>query len=150
MNRLRKLARLPWRVRLMTIEAAAWLLLVALAVQCLPFRWIVARCTTVIVGADAPAPGVFDRALVAQVSGAVQRAARHLPFKLLCLPQALAAKAMLHRRGIASTLHLGMAVADGNRRRLQAHAWLTVGDVGVVGMGASRGFTRLAGFGNEP
>jgi hypothetical protein len=61
----------------------------------------------------------------------------------LCLPRALAAHAMLRRRGIASRLCVGVA-----RRRgaLDAHAWLEVGDDKVVG-GEAEGFTRLAAFG---
>lgn len=84
-----------------------------------------------------------------QIGHAVQRAARHLPFNLQCLPQALAAQWMLRRRGIASTLHFGMAKDPGGERAMLAHAWLTVSGLGVVGIAASRGFTEVARFSRE-
>jgi hypothetical protein len=62
----------------------------------------------------------------------------------LCLPRALAAHAMLRRRGIASRLCLGVA-RDGGK--LAAHAWVEIGDDKIVGGAAAGGFTRLAAFG---
>jgi hypothetical protein len=60
------------------------------------------------------------------------------------LPRALAAHAMLRRRGIASRLCLGVAR---DSAEIAAHAWVEIGrDKVVVGAGAAR-FTRLAAFG---
>jgi hypothetical protein len=65
----------------------------------------------------------------ARVRWAVETVARHLPWKPVCLPQALAAKRMLRRRGIASTLYLGVDPA----KQLDAHAWVRVGRMIVTG-----------------
>jgi hypothetical protein len=62
----------------------------------------------------------------------------------LCLPRALAAHAMLRRRGIASRLCLGVA-RDGGK--LAAHAWVEIGDDKIVGGSEAGDFTRLAAFG---
>lgn len=62
----------------------------------------------------------------------------------LCLPRALAAHAMLRRRGVASRLCLGVA-RDGDE--LAAHAWVEIGEDIVVGGADADGFTRLAAFG---
>jgi hypothetical protein len=63
-----------------------------------------------------------------------------------CLPRALAAQAMLRRRGIASRICLGVArEAEGGG--LLAHAWVEVGDHKIVGAGEAATFTRLADFG---
>jgi hypothetical protein len=62
----------------------------------------------------------------------------------LCLPRALAAQAMLRRRGIASRLCLGVA-RDGDT--FAAHAWVEIGKDKVVGASEADGFTRLAGYG---
>jgi hypothetical protein len=63
----------------------------------------------------------------------------------LCLPRALAAHAMLRRRGIASRLCLGVARAGGE---LSAHAWVeTRIETGWMATGQECGFTRLAAFG---
>jgi len=62
----------------------------------------------------------------------------------LCLPRALAAHAMLRRRGIASALCLGVARESGS---LVAHAWVEVDDQKLVGGAEAKRFTRLAVFG---
>ncbi len=62
----------------------------------------------------------------------------------LCFPQALAAHAMLRRRGIASKLCLGVARDNG---ALVAHAWVEVGTDVIVGRSQHGAFTRLAEFG---
>ena len=63
---------------------------------------------------------------------------------VLCLPRALAAHAMLRRRGVASRLCLGVA-RDGGA--LAAHAWVEIGAHKIVGAAEADGFTRLAEFG---
>jgi hypothetical protein len=62
----------------------------------------------------------------------------------LCLPRALAAHAMLRRRGIASRLCLGVA-RSGNT--FAAHAWIEIGEERIIGGEEAAGFTRLAAFG---
>ncbi len=42
-----------------------------------------------------------------------------------CLVCSLAARKMLEKRNISSTLHLGVRYA--NEHKMEAHAWLTVG-----------------------
>lgn len=61
-----------------------------------------------------------------------------------CLSSALAAHAMLRRRGIASRLCLGVALDD---RTLAAHAWIEVGQNVIVGAADAVRFTRIAQFG---
>jgi Transglutaminase-like superfamily len=63
---------------------------------------------------------------------------------VLCLPRALAAHAMLRRRGIVSRLCLGVA-RDGGE--LAAHAWVEIGEDKVVGAREAEGYTRLASYG---
>jgi hypothetical protein len=81
---------------------------------------------------------------VSWVSWAVENLGSRLWMNALCLPRALAAHAMLRRRGIASRLCLGVARERG---ALDAHAWLEVGNGKVVGGSEADGFTRLAEFG---
>jgi hypothetical protein len=61
-----------------------------------------------------------------------------------CLPRALAAQAMLRRRGITSRLCLGVARES---EELSAHAWLELGQTVVVGVDQVPKFTRLVEFG---
>ena len=95
---------------------------------------------------DSSAAGPPPAAALRRIGRAVERAAQRLPWPVVCLPQAMAAKGMLAFRGIPSRLHLGAARA-GEAGGLTAHAWLTCGEVTVVGGEARPGFTELARFG---
>lgn len=79
------------------------------------------------------------------VAWAVQYAAARPGMRALCLPRALAAHAMLRRRGIANRLCLGVA-RDGGK--LDAHAWIEVGGRQIVGGEEAGGFTQIAAFGD--
>lgn len=68
-----------------------------------------------------------DRAMVRRT---VRAAARRLPFRTECYEQAMAARAMLKRRKLASRLHFGTGKSQGD---LTAHVWLTSGDHVVIG-----------------
>jgi hypothetical protein len=76
--------------------------------------------------AHAPADASQDVRLVGR---AVERVARMLPWRPVCLPQAIATKAMLRRRGVACDTHLGVIEAD----PVTAHAWVSVGGTVVQG-----------------
>ncbi|MGH7075148.1 MAG: lasso peptide biosynthesis B2 protein [Stellaceae bacterium] len=89
--------------------------------------------------------GAADTALVARVRRAVTTAARNVPWNAVCLPQALAAKAMLARRGQGSAFHLG-ATFDQNGK-LIAHAWLECRGEIVTGAAGIRGMSHLVRFG---
>jgi Transglutaminase-like superfamily len=90
---------------------------------------------------DAVAAGDSLR-IAGQVNWAVEAAARALPWHPVCLPQAIAATAMLRRRSINSTLYLGVDPAD----RLDAHAWVRVGPVIVTGGPTIDRFTVVSTF----
>src|SRR5258708_39371971 len=78
------------------------------------------------------------------VSWAVENLGARPWMDALCLPRALAAHAMLRRRGIVSRLCLGVAR---DRGTLSAHAWVEIGNDKIVGGAGADGFTRLATFG---
>ena len=79
-----------------------------------------------------------------EVGWAVTRAARHVPFRAVCLPQAMAARVMLKRRGVASVMHFG--AAKGEVKPLDAHAWLDAAGVEVTGYPVARNFSEIACF----
>jgi Transglutaminase-like superfamily len=78
------------------------------------------------------------------VSWAVERVGDSAGRKSACLPRALAAQAMLRRRGISSRLCLGVARENG---KLTAHAWVEIGQHKIVGGAEAAAFVRLAEFG---
>jgi hypothetical protein len=73
------------------------------------------------------------------VGRAVERVAAHLPWHPQCLPQAVATRWMLRRRGIGCEAHLGVTGTD----PLEAHAWITVHGAVVQG-GPVRHATEVA------
>lgn len=100
-------------------------------------------------GLDEKARGTGDISstpLVNDVSRAVTVMARYLPGKLVCLPQAMAAQRMLRRRGISSTLFLGVRRSD--TTSLEAHAWLESSGRQVTGMDGMKDIVCLAAFNN--
>lgn len=64
------------------------------------------------------------------VSHHVNRIAENTPWKSMCLVRALSAKEMLKKRGISSTLYLGIRSEN---NKMFAHAWLRCGDFYVTG-----------------
>ena len=118
-------------------EAIAYLALARVAVRVLPFRRLAPRLG--VAHAETPAePGPHPASR--RVAWALSAAARRAPWRTECLEQAIAAKAMLRRRGIASTLYLGVA------REVAPHAWLRVGDVNVTGGSDVARYAVVASF----
>lgn len=73
------------------------------------------------------------RETVLLVRWAVEAATRTLRWRNVCLVQATAAKVMLRRRGLVSSLYLGASIP--RRTELKAHAWLRSGEIMVTGQG---------------
>ena len=124
---------------LLLVEAALFLALARLAILVLPFRRIVPWLER------SPDEPQRDAVQIATVRQAVEIAARNVPWNAVCLPQAMACKAMLARRGQGSALHIG--AAKGTREELMAHAWLVAGGEIVIGEDDSSRMTPLARFG---
>ena len=144
--RLTKFLRHDWAGRGLLLEALAWLCWAKLLLLLLPFRWIAPRLGRPM--AESPATiGKSERRLASRVSWAVESVARHAPLSFVCLPQAIAAKWMLRRRRLASTLYLGVARPD--EVKITAHAWLRAGDKILTGRAESRTHTTLATFAEE-
>ena len=79
--------------------------------------------------------------LTSRMQWAISSTTRVMPGEGGCLPNAIAAKAMLARRGISSTIHLGVGRhTDG---ALRAHAWLEAGGTILTGAEAIPTVTHL-------
>jgi hypothetical protein len=125
--------------RLLVCEAMLTLALARLIVLTLPFRFMTPWLSR------APETSSTDQALLSRVRRAVTVAGRNVPWNAVCLPQAMAAKVMLARRGCGSSFHLGAHFdAQG---KLIAHAWLVAGGTIVVGAAGIAGATPVARFG---
>ena len=62
----------------------------------------------------------------------VTRAAHKVPFRAVCLPQAMAARWMLARRGIETQLYIGARRSE-KGRAFDFHAWLMLGEDCLTG-----------------
>jgi len=125
-------------------EALVLLAAFRVALAMMPVRTIIDRLTRRRAD-QATIPDATDtsqaRLTTRRVQWAVSAAARHSPVEFVCFPQALAAYTMLRRRGVPSTLVYGVARSDSGE--LMAHAWLTVGEVVVLGGESAIGFTAI-------
>lgn len=146
----RRFFRLPHPRRALLIEAALYLLLARLTLIIVPFPRLSHRIGTFVGPADprairAQQDKLPDQAHTAlEVGWAVSRAAGYVPFKAMCLPQAMSAKAMLRRRRIKSVLHFG--TTGGKKAALVAHVWLDAAGVEVTGYPVGNEFTEIACF----
>jgi hypothetical protein len=125
-----------------TCEAVLLLLVVRIVLALLPLPRAL-RLFGIAQGAGGQGQGKVDPDQAAQIAQAIARAARHVPFRAVCLQQAFAALLMLRRRGLAATVHFGL-LRDG--RELKAHAWSRCGEMPVTGAAAANGFAAVAVF----
>lgn len=145
MNLFAKFRRRTWHERRLLFEALAELWRAKSLIHLTPFRRLapkLGRQQMETAAKDLPA----KREVAVEVSWAVQAAARHVPLGFVCLPQAIAAQRMLRRRGIATTLYLGIAPDNARHEAITAHAWLRAGDKIVTGEVEARRHRVLATF----
>jgi hypothetical protein len=147
---LRRFGEVDNRRRVLLPEAVLYLLAARLALIFIPFPRLARRLGTFVAPADARVSQLQMQSapqqatLAADIGWAVTRAARYLPFKAVCLPQAMAARVMLKRRGVKSVMHFG--AAKGTDKPLDAHAWLDAAGVEVTGYPVAASFAEIACF----
>lgn len=149
--------RLRWRTyrswsrarRRLAPEAVLQLGASRLLVRFVPFRltarglgWHMAETVTAL----------EPRALVTagDVGWIVERMADHTPWESVCLPRAMAAQRMLRRRGIPSTLYLGLKPDAEQGLDPSAHAWLRCGDMILTGADEVRDHHPVACYATDP
>ena len=154
-RRLVRLAQVGPHRRAVLIEAVAWLLVARLSLIFVSFPRLARRLGTPVAPTDtralrAKSDDKADQARVAEEIGwAVTRAARHVPFNAVCLPQAMAARIMLKRRGVDSVLHFGARIGQdriGQDKPIDAHAWLDAAGVEVTGYPVANTFAEIGCF----
>ncbi|MEY4571811.1 MAG: hypothetical protein RLZ10_1022 [Bacteroidota bacterium] len=74
----------------------------------------------------------------------LKRAVKYTVHNSKCYDQALAAKFMLNRQQLPSTLYFGLSKED---NQLSAHAWVRCGDTIVIGKRGFEKYTPVAWFG---
>lgn len=79
---------------------------------------------------------------VKEIAIAVLRVSNNTPWDANCMVQAITAKNILDKKGIDSTIYLGVTKEEG---KLKAHAWLRCGEIFVTG-GNGAGFAIVNYF----
>jgi Transglutaminase-like superfamily len=147
---LRRFGQVDARSRALLAEAVACLLAARLALIFIPFPRLARSLGTFVPPTDPRAvepqteTETGHARLAEEIGWAVTRAARYVPFRAVCLPQAMAARVMLKRRGVASVMHFG--AAKGTEKPLDAHAWLDAAGVEVTGYPVAKNFAEIACF----
>ena len=140
---------LDWSQRLVLLEAACNLAAAQVAVRILPFRWLAPRLGSLGEASIERPISQEQQREAQQVGWAVTALARYFPWDAKCLAQAVAGKWMMQRRGIPSTLYLGVERIHGGEKWLEAHAWLRCGTDIVTGERQHERFKVLAAFTEE-
>jgi len=126
------------------MEAAFSLLLTRLIILFLPYkvlRKMLGRHNAIA------HPKQVDEDLIRLISYIINRTAPRMPIQCTCLPQALTGKYMLRRRGIPSTLYLGLGIHAS--QGLMGHAWLKVNHLTVTGGSGNDKLAQLGHFSSE-
>lgn len=132
----------------MIAEVVFALALARSAVLALPFAWV-ARCLGIQknsneaeeVCTESTSPSDARR-----IGAIIRKVGCRVPWKCKCLEYAIAAKLLLKRRAIPSTVYFGVRNENGE---LKAHAWLRSGAVIVTGGENHRHFTVINVFSDK-
>jgi hypothetical protein len=143
---IKRVLLLSLRDKGLLLEALVLLALARLAVVFLPFRWV-ARAfgkQAALTTEEADPTRIWQ---IRRVGTCVTKTSRHVPWTSKCLDQALAAKIMLARRGISTTVYFG--VMNDEQGELAAHAWLRSGSRYVTGGDIRDRYTVINTFADE-
>lgn len=129
---MRRFFALSRERKLLLMEAAVSLLRAAYSVRQKPFRETVARFGRK--GVETPEGDGTDVGVetALDVGWAIRVMSRRVPLRATCLVQAEAARIMLTRKGLASTLYIGVSTAE-KGQAFNGHAWLRCHHVIVTG-----------------
>lgn len=125
------------------LEATVLLTLARLAIRTVPFRWLERWLERPMCAPELR--GAARRQARRDVRAAIWAASRRLPGRTVCFPRAVAAQAMLRRRGVGVVVYYGAASVSPSGR-LRAHVWVKDGRTPVIGVRASSGYPALASY----
>jgi hypothetical protein len=132
------------RERRLRWESIAHLVVARMMLKLVPFRWLTPLLELSPRGPELD--GVARRQARDDVRRAVHCAAERVP-GTFCFPKAIAAQAMLRRRGVTTTLYWGAATIPG--QGLAGHVWVQDGEVGVQGRRPPGRYKPLANYSGD-
>lgn len=123
-----KFYRIPLNQKVLVVEAICFLLASKLLLLILPFR-----ICKMIFRKNEQLDNQPKAQTLKEIRIAIERANKIAVWKNVCLVKSFAARFMLQRRGIASSIYLGITIT--NETKLAAHAWLISGGVYITPRG---------------
>jgi hypothetical protein len=142
---------MSWSDRVLAVESVGMLAAARILVITARGNSVVSRIGTRVDDAKSAGPARSrqsgdDEGNGERVGAMLERVSRFTWWRSMCLEKALAGKWMLRRRGIASTMYLGMAKQG---ERFVAHAWLVAEGQTLTGSGNTV-YATLVAFGESP
>jgi hypothetical protein len=138
----------PMTRKLLALEAA-WELLCARILTLRPAT-VYSPALGRLVETDPPVGALSDCTDAEEIGHVVEVVGRCVPFRALCLQQAIAVRHMLDRRGIPAMVYLGVARDSNDRPHADlgraAHAWVAVGPRVISGGGVLEKYAIVARF----
>ena len=130
------------------IEALGALVITRCTLLVVPFRWVAVRLGQPM-ALTGPTLTARQNESAGRVEWALAAAASRLPWTSTCFVRAIAATVMLRRRGVPSTIYLGVATQAGGTA-LDAHAWVRCGTRIVTGAAEACRYEVIATFASGP
>lgn len=125
------------------LEATLEMLKARITLLIRPFKQIAPRLGTLDAEGYSNEPAPQDKASIKLIASSIKSMAKYVPWQSKCFVQAIAAKNMLHKRGIDTTLYLGV-IKEGDT--MKAHAWTRSGPYFITGGKGSQGYTVVKTF----
>ena len=146
MHKLKIFWELGFRKQLMFIEAFILSGVYRFMVLYLPFKYLKKQMGVAKSESKKEVPlSYYEEAR--SIRNIVLLVCKHTPWESKCLVQALLVQHFLKRKGIATTLYLG--VNKDKQDHLMAHAWVRCGEMIVTGQYEKDHFIEVAKFSNE-
>lgn len=143
-KKLAKLSFSDWRALLLALVA---LPLIALSLRTKGYKWTRQRLHPNTTATESP-PAIDQLVLAQSISRMVFLAAIYGPYRANCLKKSLTTWWLLGRRGIPSTLKIGVNKQDGD---FNAHAWVEYqGHVLLDTADVGERFSAFKGKGDSP
>ena len=142
---LRKFSKRSWQERRLFLEAFILLGIMRAAILLLTFQKIT-KILGLTQGTTSSLSGVNMTVDPTAIGWSIQAAAARTHWESACLAQALTGVIMLGRRGINSTLYLGVGKDQSDKDTMAAHAWLRCGESILTGAGGVERYSAISSF----
>lgn len=142
MWRIVKYVQLPFKEKLLLIEATFFLFFIKMMIMLFPLRWYKSILGVQNMRSEF-LPDSAALRIILIVSRAIVRSRKIIPWENQCLTEAITAKILLRNRGVKSTLFLGVNRENNN---MTAHAWLCCNNVFITGKRGMEKFTVVSTF----